>query len=67
MDGLELWDVFFLFAGIAVGMVLQGELAVLFLYFLAGGGRWKLEISICEVSIICPASSSDRRRVGFVQ
>lgn len=46
LDGLELGYVFFLFAGVAVGVVLQSEPAVLFLHFFAARGGWQVEVGI---------------------
>ena len=46
LDSLEFGYVFFLFAGIAVGMVLQGELAVLLLHFFAARSGRQVEVGI---------------------
>jgi hypothetical protein len=59
LDGLELGYVFFLFAGVAVGVVLQGEPAVLLLHFLAARSGWQVEIGIC-------IALSVRRLVGWI-
>lgn len=42
LNGLKLWDVFLLFASVAIGVVLKGELAVLFLDFFARGRSGEL-------------------------
>jgi len=46
LDSLEFWDVFLFFAGVAIGMVLQSEFAVLLLYFVAACGGGQVEVSI---------------------
>lgn len=48
LDGLELGNILLLFTRIAVGMILQGEFAVLLLYIFTRGSGGELEVSICR-------------------
>jgi hypothetical protein len=46
LDSLELGYVFFLFAGVAIWVVLQGQPAVLFLHFIAARSGGQVEVGI---------------------
>ena len=46
LDSLKFGDVLFFFAGVAIGVVLQSEFAVLLLHFFAARGGGQIEVSI---------------------
>ena len=47
MDSLEFGYIFFFFAGVAIGMVLQSKFAVLLFYIVAACGRGQVKVGIC--------------------
>ena len=57
LNSLELWNELLFFAGIAVGMVKQGEFAVLLLHFLDSGGNGEFEVGICRAWSVCGAGT----------
>jgi hypothetical protein len=46
LDSLEFGNVFFFFAGVAIGVVLQSKFAVLLFYFVAACGSGQIEVGI---------------------
>jgi hypothetical protein len=49
LDRLESWDALSLVAGVSVGVVLKGELAVSFAHIFNGGIRGKVEVGVIVV------------------